>query len=52
LFPHVHVVFIDGVWFEAGGGRAEFREAGAPDEEMVFEAARRGVHAAGAISEA
>ena len=41
LSPHVHVVFVDGVWFEAGGGRAEFREAGAPDEEMLFEVARR-----------
>ena len=52
LFPHVHVVFVDGVLRPVVGGRAEFREAGAPDEEMVFEVARRGVHAAGAIPEA
>ena len=36
LFPHVHVVFVDGVWFEAGDGRAEFREAAPPNDEMVF----------------
>ena len=41
LFPHVHVVFVDGVWVEAGGGRAEFREAAPPDDEMVFEVGRR-----------
>jgi hypothetical protein len=37
LFPHVHVVFVDDCWFEAGRGRGEFREAAPPDDEMVFE---------------
>ena len=41
LLPHVHVVFDDGVYVEVDGGRFEFREAGAPDEEMMFEVARR-----------
>ena len=41
LFPHVHVVFVDGVYVEVGDGRPEFREASAPDEEMVFEVGRR-----------
>jgi hypothetical protein len=41
IFPHVHVVFVDGVWFEAGDGRAEFRESARPDDEMVFEVGRR-----------
>ena len=41
LFPHVHVVFVDGVWVEADDGRAEFREAAPPDDEMVFEVGRR-----------
>jgi hypothetical protein len=41
LFPHVHVVFVDGVYVEVGDGCLEFREASAPDEEMVFEVGRR-----------
>jgi hypothetical protein len=40
LFPHVHVVFVDGVYVDVGDGRLEFLEASAPDEEMVFEVGR------------